>query len=53
VPAMSSTLRPKHRPCLESETDPERFAAIFEHLRALALPADEPVELIRGVARDL
>jgi len=38
---------------LESDTDLERFTAIFEHLRALALPPDESVELIRGVARDL
>jgi len=38
---------------LESDTDLERFAAIFEHLRALALPPDESVELIRGIAREL
>ena len=38
---------------LESDTDLERFAGIFEHLRALALPPDESVALIRGVARDL
>jgi len=38
---------------LESSADLERFAAIFEHLRALALPPDESVELIRGIAREL
>jgi transcriptional regulator with XRE-family HTH domain len=38
---------------LESDTDLGRFTAIFEHLRALALPPDESVELIRGAARDL
>jgi transcriptional regulator with XRE-family HTH domain len=38
---------------LESDTDLSRFTAIFEHLRALALPPDESVELIRGAARDL
>ncbi len=38
---------------LESDIDLERFAGIFEHLRALALPPDESVALIRGVARDL
>src|SRR5712692_6174507 len=38
---------------LESDTDLERFTAIFEHLRALALPPDASVELIRGTARDL
>jgi transcriptional regulator with XRE-family HTH domain len=38
---------------LESDPDLERFAAIFEHLRALALPPDESVELLRGVAREL
>ncbi len=38
---------------LESDTDLTRFSAIFEHLRALALPPDESVELIRGAARDL
>lgn len=38
---------------LESDADLERFAGIFEHLRALALPPDESVELIRGVAREL
>jgi transcriptional regulator with XRE-family HTH domain len=38
---------------LESDTDVARFAAIFEHLRALALPPDASVQLISGVARDL
>jgi len=38
---------------LESDTDLSRFGAIFEHLRALALPPDASVDLIRGVARDL
>ena len=38
---------------LESDADLERFAGIFEHLRALALPPDESVALIRGLARDL
>jgi transcriptional regulator with XRE-family HTH domain len=36
---------------LESETDLSRFAAIFEHLRALALPPDESAALITGIAR--
>lgn len=38
---------------LESDTDVSRFGAIFEHLRALALPPHASVELIRSVARDL
>src|SRR5215467_10326329 len=38
---------------LESAADLERFTGIFEHLRALALPPDESVALIRGLARDL
>lgn len=38
---------------LESASDLERFTGIFEHLRALALPPDESLALIRGVARDL
>jgi len=38
---------------LESSADLERFTGIFEHLRALALPPDESVALIRGLARDL
>jgi transcriptional regulator with XRE-family HTH domain len=38
---------------LESDTDLARFTAIFEHLRALALPPDESVALIHAAARDL
>jgi transcriptional regulator with XRE-family HTH domain len=38
---------------LESSLDLARFTGIFEHLRALALPPDESVELIRGVIREL
>jgi hypothetical protein len=38
---------------LESEADLGRFIGIFEHLRALALPPDESVDLIRGVAHNL
>lgn len=38
---------------LESETDIARFAAVFEHLRALALPADGSASLIRRIARDM
>lgn len=38
---------------LESDTDVSRFGAIFEHLRALALPPHASVELIQSVARDL
>jgi len=38
---------------LESDTDLSRFTAILEHLRALALPPDESVALIRGVIREL
>jgi transcriptional regulator with XRE-family HTH domain len=38
---------------LERDADLERFAGIFEHLRALALPPDESVALIRGVIREL
>ena len=38
---------------LESDTDLSRFGAIFEHLRALALPPDESVALIHSAARDL
>ncbi len=38
---------------LESDTDLSRFGAIFEYLRALALPPDESVALIQGAARDL
>jgi Domain of unknown function (DUF5753) len=38
---------------LESETDLSRFKAIFEHLRALALPPDESISLIQRIAREL
>lgn len=38
---------------LESDPDVARFAVIFEHLRALAVPPDASVQLISGVARDL
>ncbi len=38
---------------LESDTDVTRFGAIFEHLRALALPPDESVALITAATRDL
>ena len=38
---------------LESETDLSRFSAIFEHLRALALPPEDSVLLITRVAHDL
>jgi len=38
---------------LESETDVVRFTAIFEHLRALALPPEASVSLITSVAREL
>jgi transcriptional regulator with XRE-family HTH domain len=38
---------------LESETDLGRFNAIFEHLRALALPPDASVSLIQAIAREL
>jgi transcriptional regulator with XRE-family HTH domain len=38
---------------LESETDVARFTAIFEHLRALALPPEASVRLISDVAREL
>ncbi|HEY3956152.1 MAG TPA: Scr1 family TA system antitoxin-like transcriptional regulator [Streptosporangiaceae bacterium] len=38
---------------LESETDLNRFSAIFEHLRALALPPEASVSLITRIARDL
>jgi Domain of unknown function (DUF5753) len=36
---------------LESDTDLSRFGAIFEHLRALALPPDESTALITAAAR--
>jgi len=38
---------------LESDTDVERFGAIFEHLRALALLPEASQALITSVARDL
>jgi transcriptional regulator with XRE-family HTH domain len=38
---------------LESETDVARFTTVIEHLRALALPPDASVSLIRNVAREL
>src|SRR6202142_1432611 len=38
---------------LESETDLSRFSAIFEHLRALALPPEASVSLIARIDRDL
>jgi hypothetical protein len=38
---------------LENETDVSRFAAIFEHLRALALPPEGSIALVRRIARDL
>jgi len=38
---------------LESDTDVARFGAIFEHLRALALPPEASDALITSVARDL
>ncbi len=38
---------------LESETDLSRFSAIFEHLRALALPPEASVSLIQTIAREL
>lgn len=51
---MSPTLRAKRVICfLESETDVVRFTAIFEHLRALALPPEASVSLITSVAREL
>jgi transcriptional regulator with XRE-family HTH domain len=38
---------------LEGETDVARFTTIYEHLRALALPPEASVSLIRSLARDL
>jgi transcriptional regulator with XRE-family HTH domain len=38
---------------LESETDLSRFTAIFEHLRALALPPEGSISLLRRIARDM
>jgi transcriptional regulator with XRE-family HTH domain len=37
---------------LEEPSDISRYAAMFEHLRALALPPDESVALVREVAGD-
>jgi transcriptional regulator with XRE-family HTH domain len=38
---------------LESETDLRRFSAIFEHLRALALPPDASASLIARIMSEL
>jgi len=38
---------------LESEADVSRFTTVIEHLRALALPPDDSVSLIRNIAREL
>jgi transcriptional regulator with XRE-family HTH domain len=38
---------------LESETDVSRFTTVIEHLRALALPPDDSVSLIKNIAREL
>jgi Domain of unknown function (DUF5753)/Helix-turn-helix domain len=38
---------------LETETDVSRFRAIFEHLRALALPPQDSAALLRRIARDM
>jgi hypothetical protein len=38
---------------LENETDIQRYADVFEHLRALALPPEGSLSLIRSVARDM
>jgi Domain of unknown function (DUF5753) len=38
---------------LESDVDVARFTAIFEHLRALALPPEESISLIKRIARDM
>jgi hypothetical protein len=38
---------------LENETDVRHFTAIFEHLRAMALPPQRSIELLRRIARDL
>jgi transcriptional regulator with XRE-family HTH domain len=37
---------------LENEIDVSRFTAIFEHLRALALPPEQSNSLIKRIARD-
>jgi transcriptional regulator with XRE-family HTH domain len=38
---------------LESDVDVARFRAIFEHLRALALPPEGSISLIKRIARDM
>jgi transcriptional regulator with XRE-family HTH domain len=38
---------------LESETDLSRFSAIFEHLRALALPPEASVSLISRIVQEM
>lgn len=38
---------------LESETDLRRFSAIFEHLRAQALPPEASVALITRIMSEL
>lgn len=38
---------------LENETDVERFTAVFEHLRALALPPEASASLVARIAREL
>jgi transcriptional regulator with XRE-family HTH domain len=38
---------------LESETDLSRFSAIFEHLRALALPPEASVSLISRITQEM
>lgn len=38
---------------LESETDVSRFSAIFEHLRALALPPEASATLITRIAHKM
>jgi transcriptional regulator with XRE-family HTH domain len=38
---------------LESETDVNRFSAIFEHLRALALPPEASITLITRTAQEM
>ena len=38
---------------LENQNDVNRFTAIFEHLRALALPPEGSTALLRRIARDM
>jgi Domain of unknown function (DUF5753) len=38
---------------LENQNDVNRFIAIFEHLRALALPPESSTALLRRIARDM